>query len=161
MSICSRHTSCSATLYADGYVVSKRLHLFYLVIKRLRLKSLLYVAELRPSSYIIFYIFIIAHSNPEVYLDVFNVHNTAIKKFLQRGPYLVDVNMHNPHSISRPFMDALHVFWPGLQVGCSMAWRRSAIPIFMSGILLSFLQLIMLQAIIINSSSHLHQHCRC
>lgn len=37
-------------------------------------------------------------------------------KFVSKGPLFVDVHMHRPTIASRPFMDSLLAFWPGLQV---------------------------------------------
>eukprot|EP00051_Salpingoeca_urceolata_P022994 m.384968 g.384968 ORF g.384968 m.384968 type:complete len:794 (+) comp20050_c6_seq4:476-2857(+) len=50
------------------------------------------------------------------YLNVFNKHYSAIMRYLKRGPYLVNIHMNRPASLSRRFMDALQTFWPGLQV---------------------------------------------
>ncbi|EGD74243.1 hypothetical protein PTSG_06253 [Salpingoeca rosetta] len=52
----------------------------------------------------------------QTYLDVFNTHYESIARYLRRGPFLVDVNRHNPTALSRKFMDALQSFFPGLQV---------------------------------------------
>ncbi|XP_074655390.1 ER degradation-enhancing alpha-mannosidase-like protein 3 [Tubulanus polymorphus] len=52
----------------------------------------------------------------ETYLDRFNKHYSAVMKYINQGPLLVDVHMHRPTMNSRHFMDALLAFWPGLQV---------------------------------------------
>ena len=44
-------------------------------------------------------------------------HYTAVMKWLgARSHVMQDVHMHKPQSHSRPFIDALGAFWPGLQV---------------------------------------------
>ncbi|RZF46376.1 hypothetical protein LSTR_LSTR007909 [Laodelphax striatellus] len=50
------------------------------------------------------------------YLGRFQKHYSAVMKYISRGPMLLDVHMHRPHTNSRNFMDALLAFWPGLQV---------------------------------------------
>ncbi|KAB7496940.1 ER degradation-enhancing alpha-mannosidase-like protein 3 [Armadillidium nasatum] len=50
------------------------------------------------------------------YLGRFNKHYSAVMKYVSQGPMMLDVHMHRPHTTSRNFMDALHAFWPGLQV---------------------------------------------
>ena len=52
----------------------------------------------------------------QTFLDVFNMHYQAIGKHLRSGPFIVHSHMGNPASRSRNFMDALQMFWPGLQV---------------------------------------------
>ena len=51
----------------------------------------------------------------EEYLDRFNLHYSAIKKYIAQGPLMVDVQMHRPAEQARSFMDALSAFWPGVQ----------------------------------------------
>lgn len=50
------------------------------------------------------------------YLEKFNKHYAAIKKYVHQGYMLVDVMMHQPDRPIRAFVDALQAFWPGLQV---------------------------------------------
>lgn len=50
------------------------------------------------------------------YLDMFNTHYEAVRRYISDGPLLMDVQMHRPHARSRNFMDSLLAFWPGLQV---------------------------------------------
>ena len=52
----------------------------------------------------------------ERYLGRFNRHYGAVMRYISRGPMLLDVHMHRPHTNSRNYMDALLAFWPGLQV---------------------------------------------
>lgn len=52
----------------------------------------------------------------ESYLDRFNKHYEAIKRYINKGPIFVDVHMHRPTVATRGFMDSLLAFWPGLQV---------------------------------------------
>ncbi|XP_071490200.1 ER degradation-enhancing alpha-mannosidase-like protein 3 [Diadema antillarum] len=52
----------------------------------------------------------------DLYLDRFNTHYEAVRRYISDGPLLMDVQMHRPHARSRNFMDALLAFWPGLQV---------------------------------------------
>ncbi|EFP05057.1 hypothetical protein CRE_03272 [Caenorhabditis remanei] len=52
----------------------------------------------------------------ESYLDRFNKHYEAIKRYITKGPIFVDVHMHRPTVATRGFMDSLLAFWPGLQV---------------------------------------------
>lgn len=52
----------------------------------------------------------------EAYLERFNVHYHAIKRYIQQGPMMVDVHMHRPTEQSRSFIDSLSAFWPGVQV---------------------------------------------
>ncbi|ULT80455.1 hypothetical protein L5515_016666 [Caenorhabditis briggsae] len=52
----------------------------------------------------------------ESYLDRFNKHYDAIKRYITKGPIFVDVHMHRPTVATRGFMDSLLAFWPGLQV---------------------------------------------
>ena len=37
-------------------------------------------------------------------------------RYVNKGPMFIDVHMHKPTVASRPFMDSLLAFWPGLQV---------------------------------------------
>uniref|UniRef100_A0A7E4VE18 alpha-1,2-Mannosidase n=1 Tax=Panagrellus redivivus TaxID=6233 RepID=A0A7E4VE18_PANRE len=50
------------------------------------------------------------------FLYRFNKHYDAIVRYLSKGPMFVDVHMHRPNVASRPYMDSLSAFWPGLQV---------------------------------------------
>ncbi|CAJ0565963.1 unnamed protein product, partial [Mesorhabditis spiculigera] len=50
------------------------------------------------------------------YLERFNRHYEAIMRYVNKGPFFVDVHMHRPTVATRSFMDALLAFWPGLQV---------------------------------------------
>ncbi|CAI2356432.1 unnamed protein product [Caenorhabditis sp. 36 PRJEB53466] len=50
------------------------------------------------------------------YLERFNKHYEAIKRYVSKGPLIVDVHMHRPTVATRGFMDSLLAFWPGLQV---------------------------------------------
>ena len=43
-------------------------------------------------------------------------HYSAIMKYINQGPMMMDVHMHRPNTNSRNFMDSLLAFWPGLQV---------------------------------------------
>ena len=52
----------------------------------------------------------------EAYLERFNIHYDAIKRFIQQGPMMIDVHMHRPTEQSRSFIDSLSAFWPGVQV---------------------------------------------
>ncbi|EDV28158.1 uncharacterized protein TRIADDRAFT_20429 [Trichoplax adhaerens] len=52
----------------------------------------------------------------ETFLHRFNTHYEAIMNYISQGPMLVNVLMHRPRYASRPYMDALQAFWPGLQV---------------------------------------------
>jgi len=52
----------------------------------------------------------------EDFLYRFNKHYDAIMKYVNKGPLFIDVHMHKPNVASRPYMDALLAFWPGLQV---------------------------------------------
>ncbi|XP_055897620.1 ER degradation-enhancing alpha-mannosidase-like protein 3 isoform X3 [Biomphalaria glabrata] len=52
----------------------------------------------------------------DTYLNRFNKHYEAVKRYISQGPLLVDVLMHKPTSAAKNFMDALLAFWPGLQV---------------------------------------------
>ena len=50
------------------------------------------------------------------FLDRFNKHYKAIKKYIHDGPLLLNVNMQKPDIISRSHVDALSAFWPAIQV---------------------------------------------
>ncbi|CAJ0925664.1 unnamed protein product, partial [Mesorhabditis belari] len=50
------------------------------------------------------------------YLERFNKHYDAVMRYVNKGPFFVDVHMHRPTVATRSFMDALLAFWPGLQV---------------------------------------------
>ena len=52
----------------------------------------------------------------EDFLYRFNKHYDAIMKYVNKVPLFIDVHMHKPNVASRPYMDALLAFWPGLQV---------------------------------------------
>uniref|UniRef100_A0AC34QZL4 Alpha-1,2-Mannosidase n=1 Tax=Panagrolaimus sp. JU765 TaxID=591449 RepID=A0AC34QZL4_9BILA len=52
----------------------------------------------------------------EDYLYRFNKHYDAIMRYVNKGPLFIDVHMHKPNVASRPYMDSLLAFWPGLQV---------------------------------------------
>eukprot|EP01147_Barroeca_monosierra_P009159 gene9159-1451_t len=52
----------------------------------------------------------------KTYLDVFHTHYRSILKYLRRGPFLIDVHWSRPSRPIRKFMDALQMFFPGLQV---------------------------------------------
>ncbi|XP_063334803.1 uncharacterized protein si:ch211-282j22.3 isoform X5 [Pelmatolapia mariae] len=51
-----------------------------------------------------------------VFLDRFNVHYSAIMKYISQPPLLLNVHMHNPTVSVRSWMDSLLAFFPGLQV---------------------------------------------
>ena len=55
-------------------------------------------------------------SKLNIVIFVFLKHYEAIMNYISQGPMLVNVLMHQPHYASRPYMDALQAFWPGLQV---------------------------------------------
>ena len=52
------------------------------------------------------------------YLDRWETHYSAVMKWVlgAHGHVFQDVHMHKPQSPSKPFIDALGAFWPGLQV---------------------------------------------
>ncbi|XP_023336355.1 ER degradation-enhancing alpha-mannosidase-like protein 3 [Eurytemora carolleeae] len=50
------------------------------------------------------------------YLDRWNTHYSAVMKYMNNGPLMVDVHMHRPTTNSKHFVDALGAFLPGLQV---------------------------------------------
>lgn len=50
------------------------------------------------------------------YLEKFNKHYSAIKRYLRQGFMFVDVMMHQPDQQIRSHVDSLQAFWPGLQV---------------------------------------------
>lgn len=50
------------------------------------------------------------------YLDRFNKHYDAIKKYILDGPLLLNVNMQKPEIVYRSHLDALSAFWPAIQV---------------------------------------------
>ena len=50
------------------------------------------------------------------YLDRFNKHYDAIKRYILEGPLLLNVNMHKPEIVYRSHLDALSAFWPAIQV---------------------------------------------
>ncbi|XP_060930193.1 ER degradation-enhancing alpha-mannosidase-like protein 3 [Limanda limanda] len=51
-----------------------------------------------------------------VFLQRFNVHYSAIMKYISQPPLLLNVHMHNPTVSVRSWMDSLLAFFPGLQV---------------------------------------------
>ncbi|XP_077478409.1 ER degradation-enhancing alpha-mannosidase-like protein 3 [Stigmatopora argus] len=51
-----------------------------------------------------------------VFLERFNIHYSAIMKYISQPPLLLNVHMHNPTVTSRSWMDSLLAFFPGLQV---------------------------------------------
>ncbi|CAG5867334.1 unnamed protein product [Menidia menidia] len=51
-----------------------------------------------------------------VFLERFNVHYSAIMKYISQPPLLLNVHMHNPTVSVRSWMDSLLAFFPGLQV---------------------------------------------
>ncbi|XP_056288995.1 ER degradation-enhancing alpha-mannosidase-like protein 3 [Pseudoliparis swirei] len=51
-----------------------------------------------------------------VYLERFNIHYSAIMKYISQPPLLLNVHMHNPTVNVRSWMDSLLAFFPGLQV---------------------------------------------
>ncbi|XP_057675561.1 ER degradation-enhancing alpha-mannosidase-like protein 3 [Corythoichthys intestinalis] len=51
-----------------------------------------------------------------VFLERFNIHYSAIMKYISHPPLLLNVHMHNPTVSSRSWMDSLLAFFPGLQV---------------------------------------------
>ncbi|CAL1569948.1 unnamed protein product [Knipowitschia caucasica] len=51
-----------------------------------------------------------------VFLERFNIHYTAIMKYISQPPLLLNVHMHNPTVSVRSWMDSLLAFFPGLQV---------------------------------------------
>uniref|UniRef100_A0AAQ4R1B1 alpha-1,2-Mannosidase n=1 Tax=Gasterosteus aculeatus aculeatus TaxID=481459 RepID=A0AAQ4R1B1_GASAC len=50
-----------------------------------------------------------------VFLDRFNIHYSAIMKYISQPPLLLNVHMHNPTVSVRSWMDSLLAFFPGLQ----------------------------------------------
>ncbi|MEQ2278746.1 ER degradation-enhancing alpha-mannosidase-like protein 3 [Ameca splendens] len=50
------------------------------------------------------------------FLQRFNIHYSAIMKFISQPPLLLNVHMHNPTVSVRSWMDSLLAFFPGLQV---------------------------------------------
>ncbi|TNN70741.1 ER degradation-enhancing alpha-mannosidase-like protein 3 [Liparis tanakae] len=52
----------------------------------------------------------------DVYLQRFNIHYSAIMKYISQPPLLLNVHMHNPTVSVRSWMDSLLAFFPGLQV---------------------------------------------
>ncbi|KAM4532971.1 ER degradation-enhancing alpha-mannosidase-like protein 3 [Fundulus diaphanus] len=52
----------------------------------------------------------------DTFLQRFNVHYTAIMKYISQPPLLLNVHMHNPTVSVRSWMDSLLAFFPGLQV---------------------------------------------
>uniref|UniRef100_A0A3Q2YG88 alpha-1,2-Mannosidase n=1 Tax=Hippocampus comes TaxID=109280 RepID=A0A3Q2YG88_HIPCM len=52
----------------------------------------------------------------DVFLERFNVHYSAIMKYISQPPLLLNVHMHNPTVSARSWMDSLLAFFPGLQV---------------------------------------------
>ncbi|XP_013859347.1 ER degradation-enhancing alpha-mannosidase-like protein 3 [Austrofundulus limnaeus] len=51
-----------------------------------------------------------------VFLQRFNIHYSAIMKYISQPPLLLNVHMHNPTMSVRSWMDSLLAFFPGLQV---------------------------------------------
>lgn len=51
-----------------------------------------------------------------VFLERFNIHYSAIMKYISQPPLLLNVHMHNPTVSVRSWMDSLLAFFPGLQV---------------------------------------------
>ncbi|XP_068190579.1 ER degradation-enhancing alpha-mannosidase-like protein 3 isoform X2 [Antennarius striatus] len=51
----------------------------------------------------------------DVFLDRFNIHYSAIMKYISQPPLLLSVHMHNPTVSVRSWMDSLLAFFPGLQ----------------------------------------------
>lgn len=51
-----------------------------------------------------------------VFLERFNIHYSAIMKYISQPPLLLSVHMHNPTVSVRTWMDSLLAFFPGLQV---------------------------------------------
>ncbi|XP_019938012.2 ER degradation-enhancing alpha-mannosidase-like protein 3 isoform X1 [Paralichthys olivaceus] len=51
-----------------------------------------------------------------VFLQRFNIHYSAIMKYISQPPLLLNVHMHNPTVSVRSWMDSLLAFFPGLQV---------------------------------------------
>ncbi|KAM8828061.1 ER degradation-enhancing alpha-mannosidase-like protein 3 isoform 2-T2 [Spinachia spinachia] len=51
-----------------------------------------------------------------LFLDRFNIHYSAIMKYISQPPLLLNVHMHNPTVSVRSWMDSLLAFFPGLQV---------------------------------------------
>ncbi|XP_061657829.1 ER degradation-enhancing alpha-mannosidase-like protein 3 [Syngnathoides biaculeatus] len=51
-----------------------------------------------------------------IFLERFNVHYSAIMKYISQPPLLLNVHMHNPTVSARSWMDSLLAFFPGLQV---------------------------------------------
>ncbi|XP_061148448.1 ER degradation-enhancing alpha-mannosidase-like protein 3 [Syngnathus typhle] len=52
----------------------------------------------------------------DVFLERFNIHYSAIMKYISQPPLLLNVHMHNPTVSVRSWMDSLLAFFPGLQV---------------------------------------------
>ncbi|XP_027881581.1 ER degradation-enhancing alpha-mannosidase-like protein 3 isoform X2 [Xiphophorus couchianus] len=50
------------------------------------------------------------------FLQRFNIHYSAIMKYISQPPLLLNVHMHNPTVSVRSWMDSLLAFFPGLQV---------------------------------------------
>ncbi|XP_061603916.1 ER degradation-enhancing alpha-mannosidase-like protein 3 isoform X1 [Phyllopteryx taeniolatus] len=51
-----------------------------------------------------------------IFLERFNIHYSAIMKYISQPPLLRNVHMHNPTVSARSWMDSLLAFFPGLQV---------------------------------------------
>lgn len=51
-----------------------------------------------------------------IFLERFNIHYSAIMKYISQPPLLLNVHMHNPTVSVRSWMDSLLAFFPGLQV---------------------------------------------
>ncbi|XP_055351913.1 ER degradation-enhancing alpha-mannosidase-like protein 3 isoform X2 [Paramacrobiotus metropolitanus] len=52
----------------------------------------------------------------DTYLHRFHQHYAALLKYVLRGANMLDVHMHQPSATSKPYLDALIAFFPGLQV---------------------------------------------
>uniref|UniRef100_A0A3B3UYJ1 alpha-1,2-Mannosidase n=1 Tax=Poecilia latipinna TaxID=48699 RepID=A0A3B3UYJ1_9TELE len=52
----------------------------------------------------------------DTFLQRFNIHYSAIMKYISQPPLLLNVHMHNPTVSVRSWMDSLLAFFPGLQV---------------------------------------------
>lgn len=52
----------------------------------------------------------------DTYLHRFHRHYESLLKYVLKGSRMADVHMHQPSSTSKPYLDALIAFFPGLQV---------------------------------------------
>ena len=52
----------------------------------------------------------------DTYLHRFHRHYAALLKYVMKDSRMLDVHMHQPGATSKPYLDALTAFFPGLQV---------------------------------------------